>query len=60
MLYCSRFQAILTKLDKRKAEEHDIQIKTYIGSIRKKRDELYDSGYLPINDTGLVNGEAKI
>ena len=38
VLYCSRFQAILNKIDKNLAEEYDKHIKDYIGTIRKKRD----------------------
>ena len=37
------------KIDKKQAEEHDKNIKDYISAIRKKRDELYQVGRLPIN-----------
>ena len=49
VLYCSRFQAILIKIDNNLAIEYDKQIKDYIKAIRIKRDELYRTGILPVN-----------
>ena len=49
VLYGSRFQAILLKIDNKLAIEYDKQIKDYIKAIRAKRDQLYHTGILPVN-----------
>ena len=48
-LYCSKFQALILRLDNKSKEEIDNIIKDYIGKVRRKRDTMYRMNILPIN-----------
>ena len=49
VLYSSKFQASLMRLENPKRLELDKTIKDFIGKIRKKRDLMYKYDLLPIN-----------
>ena len=49
VLYCSKFQAALLRMESNHRVDLDRIIKDYIGQIRRKRDVMYRAGQLPIN-----------